>query len=106
MALTPAQQTALAVMITQEGGISPFTASVQNAWAAAQAANALTTLQPVITCTVTNWVPIETFVSQASSITLYTIMAAIKADAAVHDSSKFGAYLVGLYAACSKQYNL
>jgi alkylhydroperoxidase/carboxymuconolactone decarboxylase family protein YurZ len=99
MALTPAQQNALAGMIAQEGGLTPFVGEVQTLYIAATQAGAISTLAPAITVTVQNWPAIAAHVAQSSNVTLYSVMAAITAAAGVQDASKLGPLFVALYAA-------
>jgi hypothetical protein len=99
MALTSAQQTTVAGFITQEGGLAAFIAEVQADWIAATEANALTTLTPAITVTVSNWAALSTYVSTATPNTMYSIMAAITAAAGAQNAAPLGPLFVALYAA-------
>lgn len=99
MALTPAQQTTLAGMIAQEGGLVPFVSEVQALYIASVQASNVTTLTPVITVTVTNWATINTVVAAGSSASMYSVMAAITAAATAQDATKLGPLFVALYAA-------
>ena len=99
MALTPAQQTSLAGMIAQEGGLAPFVSEVQTLYIAATQASAITSLTPAITVTVQNWPALSAYVTQSSNVTMYSLMAAITAAAAAQDATKLGPLFVALYAA-------
>ena len=99
MALTPAQQTTLAGMIAQEGGLVPFVSEVQTLYIAATQAAALTSLTPAITVTVQNWPAITAYVAQASALTERSVMAAITTAAGAQDATKLGPLFVALYAA-------
>src|ERR1017187_4198977 len=99
MALTTAQQTALAGMISQEGGLNPFVSEVQALYIAATQAGALTTLAPAITVTVSNWPALSTYVAASSNVTMYSVMTAITTAASAQDATKLGPLFVALYAA-------
>ena len=99
MALTTAQQTTVAGLITQEGGLAAFVAEVQADWIAASNAAALTTLTPAITVTVQNWATIGAYVASGQPNTMYSIMAAITAAAGTQTATNLGPLFLALYAA-------
>ena len=104
--LTPAQQTQLAALIAQEGGLTPFTSEVTSLYVAATQAAAMAALTPAITVTITDWTAIGTYVAGSTNATLYTVMGAIATAAAAKDQSKMGPYFVALYAAAKAHLGL
>jgi hypothetical protein len=93
-------------MIAQEGGFSGFLNSAQTAFIAAAHANALSTLAPAITVTVQDWTAIQTYVAQATNVTLYSVMGAIAASATARDATQLGPLMVALYGAVKNNLNL
>ena len=99
MALTGPQQTTLAGMITQEGGLNPFVAEVEALYLANLQATNVATLTPVVVVTVSNWATVNAVAAAGSSASMYSVMAAITAAATAQDATKLGPLFVALYAA-------
>ena len=99
MALTVPQQTTLAAMIAQEGGLTSFVSEVQTLWLANVQANNVATLTPVVVVTVSNWATVNSVVAGGSASSMYNVMSAITAAAVAQDATKLGPLFVALYAA-------
>lgn len=106
MALTTAEQTQLKALITREGGLVAFNAEVSALAVAAQQAAAQTTLAPAISVTVQDWTAIGTYLATTSNLTMYSVMAAIKAAATAKDATQLGPLFVQLYAAVKAHLSL
>ena len=99
MALTPAQQTTLVAMISQEGGLKPFTDEVQALYIASTVAASIITLTPAISVTISDLPAVNAAVAAGTSAAIYSIMAAIAVEAGIPNSTKLGPLMVLLYAA-------
>lgn len=106
MALSAAEQTQIKALIAREGGIAAFTSEVQAVNVANTQAAALTALGPAVSVTVTDWAAVASFIAASSNVTLYSVMAAIKASAAARDASQMGPLLVALYGAVKAHLSL
>lgn len=106
MALSTAEQTQIKALIVREGGLPAFTAEVQALQVAAVQAAALTTLTPAVSVAVQDWVALNTYVAQASNVTLISVINAITAASTARDATKLGPLFVALYAAAKAHLSL
>ena len=106
MPFSIAEQTQLKALITREGGLKPFRDELESLNSATTQAVAITTLAPAITVTVQDWNALQSYVAQASNVTLLSVMAAIQTAAAAKDASQLGPLFVALYAASKAHYGM
>lgn len=100
MALTNQEKTAIRAIMQREG--EAFFDEARDLSIGDKRAAALTLLNSVVTVTVTDWQIPATFMQQADSATLISVIQDAKAMWAAHDSSKLGAIFIQLLGAAAK----